>query len=81
MQEIGKFKCRFSYIFFNDTIAIGVIEKMNEKDELKMRNTIKQMIRLKIKPNFTALSREYRCYYRTAKIRYYKELNKKRNRA
>lgn len=54
---------------------------MNEKDELKMRNTIKEMIRLKIKPNFTALSREYRCYYRTAKIRYYKELNKKRNRA
>ena len=43
-----------------------------------MRNTMKEMIRLKIKPNFAALSREYGCDYRTAKIRYYEELNKEK---
>ena len=43
-----------------------------------MRNTMKEMIRLKIKTNFAALSREYGCDYRTAKIRYYEELNKEK---
>ena len=33
---------------------------------------------MKIKPNFAALGREYGCDYRTAKIRYYEELNKEK---
>ena len=36
------------------------------------------MIRLRIKPNFAALGQEYGCDYRTAKIRYYEELNKEK---
>ena len=51
---------------------------MNEKDYIQLRNTIKGMIRLRIKPNFAALGREYGCDYRTAKIRYYEELNKEK---
>jgi transposase len=51
---------------------------MNEKDNMQMRNTMKEMIRLKIKPNFAALGREYGCDYRTAKIKYYEELNKEK---
>ena len=43
---------------------------MNEKDNMQMRNMMKEMIRLKIKPNFAALGREYVCDYRTAKIKY-----------
>ena len=43
-----------------------------------MIQTIKEMIRLNIKPNFAALGREYECDYRTAKIRYYEELNKEK---
>ena len=38
---------------------------MSEKNNLQMRNTMKEMIRLKIKPNFAALGREYGCDYRT----------------
>lgn len=51
---------------------------MNEKDNIQLRNIIKKMIRLRIKPNFAALGREYGCDYRTAKIRYYEELNKEK---
>lgn len=51
---------------------------MNEKDNMKMRNIMKEMIRLKIKPNFAALGREYGCDYRTAKIKYFEELNKEK---
>lgn len=51
---------------------------MNEKDDMQLGNTIKEMIRLRIKPNFAALGREYGCDYRTAKIRYYEELNKEK---
>ena len=51
---------------------------MNEKEETNLRNTIKEMIRLKIKPNFAALGREYGCDYRTAKVRYFEELNKEK---
>lgn len=36
------------------------------------------MIRLKIKPNFAVLSREYGCNYRTAKIKYLEELSKEK---
>lgn len=43
-----------------------------------MNQTIKELIRLNIKPNFVALGREYGCDYRTAKIRYYEELNKEK---
>ena len=43
-----------------------------------MIQTIKEMIRLNIKPNFAALGREYGCDYRTAKIRYYEEINKEK---
>ena len=43
-----------------------------------MNQTIKELIRLNIKPNFAALGRKYGCDYRTAKIRYYEELNKEK---
>jgi transposase len=43
-----------------------------------MIQIIKELIRLNIKPNFAALGREYGCDYRTAKIRYYEELNKEK---
>ena len=43
-----------------------------------MNQTIKELIRLNIKPNFVALGREYGCDYRTAKIRCYEELNKEK---
>lgn len=43
-----------------------------------MNQTIKELIRLNIKPNFAALGREYGCDYRTAKIIYYEELNKEK---
>jgi len=51
---------------------------MNEKDNMQMRNMMKEMIRLKIKPNFAALGREYGCDYRTAKIKYLEELSKEK---
>lgn len=41
-----------------------------------MNQTIKELIRLNINPNFAALGREYDCDYRTTKARYYEELNK-----
>ena len=47
---------------------------MNEKDDIQLRNTIKEMIELKIKSNFAALALEYWCDYRSSKIRYYEEL-------
>ena len=43
-----------------------------------MNQTIKELVRFNIKPNFAALGREYGCDYRTAKIRYYEELNKEK---
>ena len=79
MQEIGKIKCRFSYIFINDTITIEVIVEMNKNDEIELRNKLKELIRLNIKPNFAALGREYGCDYRTAKAKYYEEQNKENN--
>lgn len=51
---------------------------MNEKDDIQLRNTIKEMIELKIKSNFAALALEYWCDYRSSKIRYYEELNKEK---
>lgn len=48
---------------------------MNEDEEIELRKTIKEMIRLNIKPNFAALGREYGCDYRTAKNKYYEEQN------
>ena len=33
---------------------------------------------MRIKPNFATLGREYGCDYKTAKIRYYEELNKEK---
>ena len=36
---------------------------------------MKEMVGLKIKPNFADLGREYGCDYRTAKIKYLEELN------
>jgi len=55
-----------------------VIVKINEKDENELRNKLKEMIRLNIKPNFAALGREYGCDYRTAKSKYYEEQNKEK---
>ena len=49
---------------------------MNMENGNKLRNMLEQMIRLNIKPNYTALGREYGCDYRTAKARYKKEKNK-----
>lgn len=51
---------------------------MAEENKNNMIAKIKDMIRLNIKPNFAALGREYGCDYRTAKIRYYEELNKEK---
>ena len=51
---------------------------MNEKDEIELRNKLKEMIRLNIKPNFAALGREYGCDYRTAKVKYIEEQNKEK---
>lgn len=48
---------------------------MNKNDEIELRNKLKEMIRLNIKPNFAALAREYGCDYRTAKAKYYEEQN------
>ena len=51
---------------------------MNQNYENKLRIVLKEMIRLNIKPNFAALGREYGCDYRTAKVKYYDELNKEK---
>ena len=51
---------------------------MNENDEIELRNKLKELIRLDIKPNFAALGREYGCDYRTAKAKYYEEQNKEK---
>ena len=51
---------------------------MNQNYENKLRIILKEMIRLNIKPNFAAMSREYGCDYRTAKVKYYDELNKEK---
>ena len=51
---------------------------MNENDEIMLRNKLKELIRLNIKPNFAALGREYGCDYRTAKAKYYEEQNKEK---
>ena len=42
---------------------------MNIENEYKLRNMLKELIRLDIKPNYAALGREYGCDYRTAKAR------------
>ena len=39
----------------------------------KLKNVLKEMVRLNIKPNFAALAREYDCDYRTVKKKYEKE--------
>lgn len=46
--------------------------------ENMLKANLKEMIRLNIKPNFAALGREYGCDYRTAKVKYYEELNKEK---
>lgn len=46
--------------------------------ENMLKANFKEMIRLNIKPNFAALGREYGCDYRTAKVKYYEELNKEK---
>ena len=51
---------------------------MNENNEIELRNKLKELIRLNIKPNFAALGREYSCDYRTAKAKYYEEQNKEK---
>ena len=86
MSVNGKIKCRksvkinvgFPTFFIGGTITIEVIVEMNEKDEIELRNKLKEMIRLNIKPNFAALGREYGCDYRTAKVKYIEEQNKEK---
>lgn len=51
---------------------------MEQNYENKLRIVLKEMIRLNIKPNFSALGREYGCDYRTAKVKYFEELNKEK---
>ena len=82
----GKIKCRksvkinvgFPTFLISVTITIEVIVNMNMENENKLRNMLKEMIRLNIKPNFAALGREYGCDYRTAKVKYYEEQNKEK---
>ena len=82
----GKIKCRksvkinvgFPTFLISVTIIIEVIVNMNMENENKLRNMLKEMIRLTIKPNFAALGREYGCDYRTAKAKYYEEQNKEK---
>ena len=62
-----------TFLVISGTITIEVIVDMIEN---KLRNMLKELIRMNIKPNFAALGREYGCDYRTAKARYYEELNK-----
>ena len=45
-------------------------------NEIELRNKIKEMIRLNIKPYLALAVREYGCDYRTAKAKYYEEQNK-----
>lgn len=49
---------------------------MNMENENKLRNMLKELIRLDIKTNYAALDREYGCDYKTAKARYNEEKNK-----
>ena len=82
----GKIKCRksvkinvgFPTFLISVTITIEVIVNMNMENGNKLRNMLKEMIRLNIKPNFAALGREYGCDYRTAKVKYYEEQNKEK---
>ena len=46
--------------------------------KIKIKNLLKEIIRMNIKPNFAALGREYGCDYRTAKKIYNEELNKEK---
>ncbi len=62
-----------TFLVISGTITIEVIVDMIENE---LRNMLKELIRMNIKPNFAALGREYGCDYRTAKARYYEELNK-----
>ena len=48
---------------------------MEQIKENMLKANYKDMIRLNIKPNFAALGRQYGCDYRTAKAKYYEELN------
>ncbi len=48
---------------------------MEQIKENILKANYKEMIRLNIKPNFAALGRQYGCDYRTAKAKYYEELN------
>lgn len=48
---------------------------MEQIKENMLKANYKEMIRLNIKPNFAALGRQYGCDYRTAKAKYYEELN------
>ena len=83
----SKIKCRksvkinvgFPTFLISVTITIEVIVNMNMENENKLRNMLKEMIRLNIKPNFAALGREYGCDYRTAKVKYYEEQNKEKS--
>ena len=45
---------------------------------MDLKITIKELIRLNIKPNFKALGEEYGCDWRTAKAKYYDELNREK---
>lgn len=79
-----KIKCRksvkinvgFPTFLISVTITIEVIVNMNMENENKLRNMLKEMIRLNIKPNFAALGREYGCDKAPPKICYEKWIKK-----
>lgn len=61
MQDYDKLKCRFSYIF------IMIKSPCEEVIKIEIEIKLKEVIRLNIKPNFTALAKEYGCDPRTIK--------------
>ena len=81
----GKIKCSksvkinvgFPTFLINVIITIEMIVNMNVENENKLRNMLKELIRLNIKPNYAALGREYGYDYRTANTRYNEEKKKK----
>ena len=68
----------FPTFFYRGKIILEVIVNMNIEKDNKLRNMLKELIRLNIKPNFAALGREYGCDYRTAKKIYQQELDKEK---
>ena len=72
-----KINVGFPTFLINVIITIEMIVNMNVENENKLRNMLKELIRLNIKPNYAALGHEYGYDYRTANTRYNEEKKKK----